>query len=36
MEAVAKLPVTLKERLELGDELRIPATWDTLLNFMKP
>lgn len=32
MEAVAKMPVTLKERIELGEELRIPATWDEFLN----
>jgi Uma2 family endonuclease len=35
MEAVAKMPVTLKERLEMGEELRIPATWDEFLDMLE-
>ncbi len=35
MEVVAKMPVTLKERLELGEELRIPATWDEFVNMLE-
>jgi hypothetical protein len=31
MEVAAKLPLTLEERLKLGEELRIPASWEDFL-----
>ncbi len=35
MEAVAKLPLTLDERLKLGKELRIPASWEDFLDMLE-
>jgi Uma2 family endonuclease len=35
MEAVAKLPLTLDERMKLGKELRIPASWEEFLDMLE-
>ncbi len=35
MEVAAKLPVTLEERLDLGEELRIPANWEEFLDLLE-
>jgi Uma2 family endonuclease len=35
MEVAVKLPVTLEDRLELGVELRIPASWEEFLDMME-
>lgn len=34
MGTIAKMPVTLKDRFEYGEELRIPATWDEFLDLV--
>ncbi|MBK8564297.1 MAG: Uma2 family endonuclease [Saprospiraceae bacterium] len=35
MEVAAKLPLTMEERLELGEELRIPASWEEFLDMLE-
>jgi len=35
MEVINKIPVTLDERLECGEELRIPATWEEFLDLLE-
>jgi Uma2 family endonuclease len=35
MEVAAKLPITLEERLEMGEELRIPASWEEFLDLLE-
>ncbi|TAK35948.1 MAG: Uma2 family endonuclease [Saprospiraceae bacterium] len=35
MEIISKVPVTLTERLEYGEELRIPASWDEFLDLLE-
>lgn len=35
MEVITKVPVTLDERLEYGEELRIPATWEEFLDLLE-
>lgn len=35
MEVINKIPVTLDERLECGEELRITATWEEFLDLLE-
>ncbi len=35
MEVISKVPVTLDERLEYGEEMRIPATWEEFLDLLE-
>ncbi|MCC6723343.1 MAG: Uma2 family endonuclease [Saprospiraceae bacterium] len=35
MEVAVKMPITLKERLEMGEELRIPASWEEFLDMLE-
>jgi Uma2 family endonuclease len=35
MEVTAKMPATLEERLEYGEELRVPASWEEFLDALE-
>ena len=35
MEIAAKMPISLEERLEMGEELRISASWDEFLDMLE-
>jgi len=34
MEVISKVPVTLDERLDYGEELRIRASWEEFLDLL--